>query len=187
MIKDPIILVFSGVLFFESGLETLTNNWTTTYMQKGMNLPAAAALATLTAHIAALTVMRLSLRGLLERYSSYSMLQVGLVFVLLGIICLMVGNSFLLAIIGLSLLGIGYAGVFPIVMGRVGELWPKLSGTAFSIVLIISLFGNILTNYLMGLASQYFGVKVLPFGLMICLCLLIVLLLKSGSKFSLST
>ena len=51
----------------------------------------------------------------------------------------------------LILMGLGFSGTFPIVLAQIGNSWPKLSGTAFSIALVISLFGGTIINYLMGL------------------------------------
>ena len=48
------------------------------------------------------------------------------------------------ALTGFMLLGAGFAGGFPIMLGFVGERYKNLSGTAFSFVLTVALLGNML-------------------------------------------
>lgn len=96
-----------------------------------------------------------------------------------GLILLKTSNSLTIAIIGLILLGAGIAGGFPIMLGIVGSRYSKLSGTAFSFVLVIALIGNMLINYLAGIVAQHYGVQqvvnvaLVEVAVMIVLCLFI--------------
>jgi MFS family permease len=63
---------------------------------------------------------------------------------------------------GLLILGAGLAGGFPIMLGFVGNRYPNLSGTAFSLAFTIALLGNMIINFSMGLIVDKFGVKTLP-------------------------
>ena len=81
------------------------------------------------------------------------------ILVIVGTIFLKTGFSFYMAVIGLIILGAGLGGGFPIMLGIVGERFRHLSGTAFSIALVIALVGNTLINYCMGIIAQNFGVK----------------------------
>ena len=51
------------------------------------------------------------------------------------------------ALPALVLLGIGFAAVFPILLGVVGDLYPGLTGTAFSLVFVMALMGNTCVPY----------------------------------------
>jgi MFS transporter, FHS family, glucose/mannose:H+ symporter len=73
-------------------------------------------------------------------------------------------------------LGIGFAAVFPVVLGYVGDIFSKLSGTAFSIALVIALVGNMLLNYLMGIVAHSYGIKHFTTILIISLIVMAVLL-----------
>ncbi|MBP9874039.1 MAG: hypothetical protein KBC60_08360, partial [Haliscomenobacter sp.] len=53
---------------------------------------------------------------------------------------------------------LGLAGGFPIMFGFVGGRFTELSGTAFSLVIVAALIGNMLINYLMGAIAQSAGV-----------------------------
>ena len=82
----------------------------------------------------------------------------------------MLGGSFLLnyvvnypmAIMALVLLGAGVAAGFPVILGLVGDLYARVSGTAFSLVFVIAIIGNIIWNYLMGHIANVFGFEGFP-------------------------
>ncbi|MGE5457753.1 MAG: MFS transporter, partial [Methanococcaceae archaeon] len=49
-----------------------------------------------------------------------------------------------------------------VVLSYVGDMYSSLSGTAFSIVIVIALLGNTSLNYLVGIIAQSFGIKNFP-------------------------
>jgi MFS family permease len=147
------------VLFFESGIEGIVNNWTTTYLQKSINADPKNALYALSALIAALTLTRLILGNLLKRIRPYLVLSGCLSFIALGSILMMISSSYVPSVAGLIFIGIGFAAGFPVMLGYVGDLYPGFSGTAFSIVFVIALSGNTLINYLVGIIAHNFGIR----------------------------
>jgi hypothetical protein len=48
---------------------------------------------------------------------------------------------------------------FPIMLGLAGEKYSAQSGTAFSIIFTIALFGNIFINKLMGFVAKNYGIQ----------------------------
>jgi MFS family permease len=86
-----------------------------------------------------------------------------------GILIIMVTSVPNREIIGLALLGAGLAAGFPVILSYVGALYPHLSGTAFSLVLVIALVGNILFNLAMGLVSNSYGIGVYPPLVLLCI------------------
>jgi fucose permease len=172
LLGEPAIWLLSFILFFESGLEGLTNNWTTSYLQSEAGLATSPALLALTVHVGALTAMRLFLGFLLKRFDPFRVLLLGMISVALGLGLFWASTSYAMVLLALALMGAGFAGVFPITMGRIGDLWPALSGTAFSIALVIALFGNMAFNYGMGILANQYGLGVLPELLLGCLVLL---------------
>ena len=79
--------------------------------------------------------------------------------IFLGLIFLFIGRYFYLSVTGLILLGAGLAGGFPLMLGLVGDRYKELSGTAFSLVFVIALLGNMLINYGMGIIAQVYGIQ----------------------------
>ncbi|MDP4116256.1 MAG: MFS transporter [Bacteroidota bacterium] len=175
LIKNPVLLILSFILFFESGLEGLMNNWTTSFMGKGFDISKEQALFALSFHVAGLTTGRLILGFLLKRFKEKNILYISFTLVLIASIIMINSTSYFSILIGLIILGFGFAATFPVILGFVGSKFSDLSGTAFSIALVIALTGNTLVNYFMGILSSSFGIKVLPIFLAICLIIMALL------------
>jgi len=47
-------------------------------------------------------------------------------------------------------------------MGLIGDAFPRMSASAFSIALVIALSGNMAVNYAMGSLTERFGISLLP-------------------------
>ena len=172
LLKSPIILLFGMALFFQSGLEGLVSNWSNGYLQSEMKVAGNLALMGLTIHMAAITLMRLALSRLLKTYADTTILQFSFLLILLGSIVFWQADSYAMVLLALVLLGLGFAGIFPIFLGKIGDLWTELSGTAFSIIFVIALLGNTLINYFMGVLSYHYSIRQLPVLLIVCVLLM---------------
>ena len=64
-----------------------------------------------------------------------------------------------LAALGVFLVGCGFAATFPVVLGFVGDRYAQLSGTAFSIVIVMALTGGMLLPYLTGVFGAAYGLR----------------------------
>lgn len=184
MIRNPVLLLLGMVMFFQSGLEGLVSNWTNGFLQDGLQIDAQQALMGLTVHMAALTLMRVALGYLLKKYKDITILNWCYGFILAGGLIFWLGNSFALKLVALGLLGAGFAGIFPIFLGMVGDKFAALSGTAFSIIFVIALIGNMLLNYGMGMMSFQYGIQQLPIFLVVCTVLMGGLLWRSKQHFN---
>jgi MFS transporter, FHS family, glucose/mannose:H+ symporter len=152
------LLLIAFFLFFQSGFEGIINNWTTTYMVSKIAVEQSSALYALTLFVAGLVAMRLLTGSLFRSYTPQKLLIISFGLIIAGLLFLKTGNSYNISVVGLILLGAGLAGGFPIMLGIAGSLFTELSGTAFSIIFFIALFGNTVINFLMGLVAQHLGV-----------------------------
>ena len=159
LIKDGVLILIAFFLFCQSSFEAIINNWITTYLTNQLFIQPNKALYALSLFVAGMTVMRLLL-GSIFRNTAVKNIWIGsFSLVLSGLIFLADGKSFNSAIAGLILLGAGLAGGFPIMLGFVGNRYKELSCTAFSLVLVIALLGNMIINYCMGIIAQSFGIR----------------------------
>jgi MFS transporter, FHS family, glucose/mannose:H+ symporter len=158
LIKDRVLLLIAFFLFFQSGFEAIINNWTTTFLIKQHSIQQSYALYALSAFVAGMIIMRLLNGSIFRSVSVKKLLMASFGLILLGLLLLKASDSFVLSVIGLVFLGAGLASGFPVMLGFVGNRFTELSGTAFSLVLFIALFGNTLVNYGMGIIAQNFGV-----------------------------
>lgn len=158
LLKEKTLILIGFVLFFESGIEGIVNNWTTTYLQKSIHADPKSALFALSSLVIALSLTRLVLGDLLKRIHPYLVLIGCLCFIAAGSVLMMLSSSYIPSVIGLIFMGIGFAAGFPVMLGYVSNLYPDFSGTAFSIVFVIALLGNTLINYLVGIIAHNFGI-----------------------------
>ncbi|HEX2921434.1 MAG TPA: MFS transporter [Bacteroidales bacterium] len=170
LLKQPVLLLLSLVLFFQSGIEGLTNNWTTTYFEKIEKTSPETALLALTLMMAGMTVGRMTVGIILKKVRSYKIVFAGCAIIITGILILFFVPGAALA--GITLFGLGFAPVFPVILGYIGTIYPDLSGTAFSIAFFIALIGNTSMNFLMGVFARYLGMGVFPVILFISVLIL---------------
>jgi MFS family permease len=123
----------------------------------------------LTILAASLTVARFVLGGLLKRISRGVVLTSSLAIAVFGIVLLGVAPGLSGASVAVAFIGIGFAAVFPVVLGSIGGLFPHLSGTAFGIALVIALAGNTVMNTAFGAASAKWGFDLFPWYLLLTL------------------
>ena len=159
LIGDKILLLIAFFLFFQSSFEAIVNNWTPLYLVDHLKVDTGDAILALTMYVAGLTGMRILLGSVFRKLDGIKIMFVSLFSLLAGLILLKLANSLPAAIYGLILLGVGLSAGFPIMLGYLGARFAQLSGTAFSIALVIALLGNILINYIAGIVADKFGIS----------------------------
>ena len=185
LVKDINLVLLGLILFFQSGVEGIVNNWSTLFLVNERNFIQDNALFALSIFVLSLTLTRILLTFLLNHVRSYQVLIISVGCAITGILLIMATSVPYREIIGLVLLGAGLAAGFPVVLGYVGALYPNLSGTAFSLVLVIALGGNILFNLVMGFVSNSYGMRAYPLLLLLCtisLAAILAVTLKRISK-----
>jgi fucose permease len=176
MLKSPALLVAGFFLFFASGSEGLVNNWITTYLENVLSVDNSKGLLALSALMAALTVSRLALGKMLKVLSSKTVLIIFVFFELAASVILYFASGYYYFMTGIVLLGVGMAACFPVMLGYVAELFSDLSGTAFSVVLVMALTGNMVVSYSMGIIGHLKGIETWPGILILCVAAMIALL-----------
>ncbi|HEX6135691.1 MAG TPA: MFS transporter [Longimicrobiales bacterium] len=159
LIRDPVILLLGVILFFESGMEITMGGWTAAYVNEVLALPADRALYVLSLYWLGMTIARLLLGTVLARWSTRRALLPFMGLALIGLIVLARAESMSAAGAGVLLVGAGFAPVFPIVLGLVGDRYPTLSGTAFSLVLVMALTGGTLMPLATGILGDRYGLR----------------------------
>ena len=162
LMRDPLLLIIGMVLFFQSGIESLINNWSTSFLENFRQIDPPKAKFALSASILALTLARLAVGSILRNVRPDRILYAGMALSFVGILLLWLGTGFMSSMAALFLMGLGVAAGFPLVLGYVGNLYAQYSGTAFSVVFVIALIGNMVINYLMGAVSEKYGIENLP-------------------------
>ena len=184
LIREPALLLTGFFLFFQSGTEALVNNWTTTFLQTELRVSEKDSLFALSCMVGGLTAARLLLGFLLKKISSFLIMLCSLLLTTTGIALLFSGGSYNMVLSALVITGVGLAAGFPVMLGYIGQLYSKLSGTAFSIVLVIAITGNILINYFFGIISHKYGIRQLPVFLFAAIACMLIFLVWVRLKIS---
>lgn len=194
LLREPVFLFAGLALAVQSGMEGMSNDWTTRYFKTVVLAgPRNAAdmefksLLGLMALTGAMVVTRVALGFLLKRISSSRVLFASIAVATSGALLLKWGNGYWPALVAALLIGCGLAACFPIALGWMGDLYPDRSGTAFSTVFVIALLGNMSINKTLGYLAQHSksGVSHYTNVMLVCLffsTILLALLLKYFQK-----
>ena len=178
MAKEPVLLLFSFVLFFQSALEGLANNWSPEYLSNFHGFSTEQARYALSFLVVGMAISRLSLTFILKKIDGAKVIVMSMFVCIAGAVCTLLATSIATAIIGSVLFGLGLAATFPIALGKVGEKYKEMSGTAFSFALVVALLGNTLLNLLVG----QIGLQGLPYLQMTAALMIIILFFISSKK-----
>lgn len=178
LLKDSVLILIGFFLFLQSGFEGIMNNWTTSYLIEEQAVSAGKALFALSSFVAGLTVMRLLSGSVFRNVSVRNLLFSSFGLILVGLALLKGAFSFNFDIAGFVILGAGLAAGFPAMLGLAGNRYPALSGTAFSIVFVLAMTGNMLINYGTGIIAQNFGIRhLITIAFVICAIMVILFMI----------
>ena len=159
LFNDSWLLLVAFFLFFQSAFEGIINNWTTSFLGTSLQMPENKALFALSLFVVGMTAMRLLIGSVFRKTPAKNIWSLSFFLLLLGLILLLVATEFVVASAGLICIGGGLAAGFPLMLGMVGDRYKDISATAFSVVLVIALAGNMIINYGMGVIAQHFGIR----------------------------
>ncbi|MFA5655915.1 MAG: MFS transporter [Dysgonamonadaceae bacterium] len=180
LLRNKHLLLLAFILFFQSGIEGSTNNWTVLYLVNNAFTTQEIALLSITVMILALTIARILLVWMLKRINPNKILIFSLLLAIVGYI-LLINPTNITTFIGMTCIGLGLSSTFPIILGRIGFFYASLSGTAFSIALVMALIGNNIINSMTGILTGTIAPVLYPL-LMIASLMVILLLNRRTTK-----
>jgi len=178
LLGDPVLLVMGLMLFLESGMEITVGGWSATFVSEELGLSERSALLLLSLYWMGMMLARLMLGSILRRVSPTRALSACIALGIVGALLLVTGRGVPAAALGVFLLGCGFAATFPVVLGFVGDRYADLSGTAFSIAIVMALTGGMLLPYATGALGARYGLResllIVPAGLVLLAILLAI-------------
>lgn len=185
LVRDPLLLLMGLMLFLESGMEISVGGWTSTFVSEVLAVPARKALMILSLYWAGMMLARLALGYILRKTSAFIVLYACLAIALVGAALLLTTTSVSMAAIGVFTLGVGFAAMFPTVLGFIGDRYAALSGTAFSVAIAMALIGGMLLPYTAGVLGGNYGMRgsfaIVPVALVILVIFVTILSRKLRS------
>jgi fucose permease len=178
LLRDPLLIMMGAMLFLESGMEITVGGWTTTFFKEELQIPDRRALVYLSLYWLGFMLARGALGMLRKPPSPTRLLLSCLTVALIGAMLLITTQSPPVAALGVFCLGLGFAATFPVVLALVGDRYASLSGTAFSVVMVMALTGGMLLPYATGVLGGAYGLRgsftIVPASLVLLGSLLVV-------------
>jgi MFS transporter, FHS family, glucose/mannose:H+ symporter len=183
--KDRLLLLMGFMLFLESGMEISVGGWTSTFVNEELAVSPRTALVVLSLYWMGMMLARLALGTVFRNASPVRLMFSCIAIGMIGALTLLFTSHLLAASVGVFLLGVGFAATFPTVLGFVGERYAELSGTAFSLVIAMALFGGMLLPWVAGLIGSTYGMRqsfaIVPAALVLLAILLGILSRRTGT------
>lgn len=170
LLSELPLILFGFILFFQSGMEITVGSWSSLFFKEVLSIDANRAVLFLSFYWLGIMLTRLILGYVLKKVSPAIVQFSSIAVAFIGALFLLFSSDLSLAIPGLFLLGCGLAAAFPVILGYVGDRYPKLSGTAFSIAFVMALTGGMIFPYFTGVAGQSLGLRISFIAIPISLC-----------------
>ena len=183
LLRDPVLLSFGLMLFLESGTEVTVGGWTTTFFKEELQTPPRQALVYLALYWLGMMLARTTLGVTLRRFAPTRILFGCITIGVAGALAVIGTRSATAAAIGVFFIGVGCSATFPLVLGLVADRYADLSGTAFSVVMVMALTGGMTLPYVTGVLGAWYGLRVsfliVPAALVLLAVLLSVVSVRS--------
>lgn len=157
VIRTPLLWLCGALLFFQSGNEFTVGGWITSFLDEVSGLTSRAASYLLAGYWAAIMVGRLLSIRIVDRVGKRRLVLAGAVAAWIAAVVVAWSPTSAAAPVGVVLLGLGFATVFPTTLAVVGEAFPRFSGTAFSVLFVIALAGGMTAPWVTGNVAHSHG------------------------------
>ena len=182
LLKYPSLILFAFLLFFQSGFEGITGNFTIRFLENTRNMVAGAATLSLTWFTVGMFIGRLPLGFLMKKLNDSRTLCLYLCIALAGVAILYFAPTVMWIYTATGLIGFGVGATYPVVFNYLGSAFKELSGTVFSIVIFIGLCGQFTFNKAIGILFDRTLFNYFPIAMAFALVMIILLLPIAKSK-----
>ena len=156
--RQPLVLLFSFLLFFESGNEFIVGGYVSTYLIRNLGATVSTASYLLALYWGTLMLGRVVLSRTVLRKDGRKLILGSALGVAASMILLLAAQSLPLAAVAVVLLGFTIATIFPTVLGIAGSAYASHAGTVFGILIGIALSGGMTLPWLTGKLSEHYGI-----------------------------
>ena len=150
LLSFPAFIGLALVLFLQSGFEGISGSFTTQFFESS-GMSHSMATFSLTIFTIGMLLGRFVLSYLMSVMKDISVLAIYIAIGIVGVaFILFMPANITLCFIGMTLLGFGLGSTYPVVFNVIGEKFKHISGSAFSIVMFMSLWGQFVYNAVIG-------------------------------------
>ena len=177
LLKYPALLLFSVVLFFESGFEGSSGSYTVEFFNRTTPMDTRTATLAMTWFTVGMMAGRFPLGAIQRRLGALGTFYTYLSVALAGVVLFTLCNGALGAYIAMALIGFGVGATFPVVLNYIGGAFREQSGTAMSIALLGQFTFNRLTGNAFA-AGRYATLPALLFTAVVAMMVIVPIALK---------
>ena len=182
LLRYPSLILFAFLLFFQSGFEGITGNFTVRFLEHTQGMANPAATLSLTWFTVGMLIGRLALGFLMKKLNDSHTLYLYLSVALAGVALLYFAPAIVWIYAATALIGFGVGATFPVVFNYLGGAFKELSGTVFSIAIFIALCGQFTFNKVIGLLFDGKHFDYFPIALAFALVMIMLLLPVAKNK-----
>jgi FHS family glucose/mannose:H+ symporter-like MFS transporter len=159
LLRDPVVLLFAAMLFFQSGNEFIVGGYVSTFLAREVGLSVRAASGATAAYWAALMLARVALSRVALRVPGPRIVIVSAVAAAVAVGVLVSARAPALAVTAVVVAGAALAGIFPTALGIVGARYPAITGTLFGLLFTAALSGGVTLPWITGQVAQASGLR----------------------------
>ncbi|MBM3766707.1 MAG: MFS transporter [Acidobacteria bacterium] len=156
--KSPGAILFTLLLFFQFGNEWAIASWLPLFLIQRLGVSPASALYLLATYWTALVAGRVVAQALLPRYKHSHILAASVIAAMLGCVLLSLTEKMGGAVVGIALIGCGFASIYPLVSESIEHRFPYYHPGFYGGIFSLGLTGALLTPSLLGAIAAQWGV-----------------------------
>jgi len=158
-VKSPTAVLFSLLLFFQMGNEWSLAGFLAVFLIQRLGASPSTALTLLAFYWAVLTLGRVAAQWLLPRAGHGKLLLLSAVAALLGCTALMSTNSLFGAGTAIVLVAGGFAMIYPLVVERIGGLFPDYHPGFYNGLFSLGITGGLLAPWSLSFVVDWLGIQ----------------------------
>lgn len=158
--RSPSAVLLALLLFFQFGNEWAVAGWLPLFLIQRLGISPESSLTLLAAYWFALLVGRVAVFSLLPSARRGKVLMVSVLAALFGCTILTWTDNVFGAVVGILLVGGGFASVYPLVVERIGGRFPYYHPGFFNGIFSFALTGGLLAPWSLGFFTTLWGIQV---------------------------
>lgn len=159
ILRSGLLWLAAFILFFQSGNEFSVGGWLSSYFQERFNFSLSQSALVLSGYWFFLIVGRFLYPGLNRFWKRETVVLASVVLALISVAGLILSPLNSLAVGFALLIGLGFAAIYPTTLSVIGEKFPAVSGTAFSLAISTGLVGGMLSPWFIGRVGQNYSLQ----------------------------
>lgn len=158
ILRNPNIVLAAVLIFFSVATDLGFSYWLAEYFKTELMVDIRLASAVVSIYLVGLIVGRISIGRLIRRLPSKAILSAGPVVSFACLLVFVLSPVIWVKVIFVSLYGLGVAPVFPLIMAKGSEEYPKQPGTVTGLLFACMSLGGMVFPLLLGVLASHFGI-----------------------------